>query len=86
MPQPQGGANLYQVTGEKARNARAATTDAKQAQFQARYASNYYACLKLLNLLLDKIKTNSKYSRGDKERSTPLGNGMPTKEEPSTAK
>ena len=50
MPQPQGGANLYQVTGEKARNARAATTDAEQAQFQARYAKTYYAWVKVINL------------------------------------
>ena len=65
--QPQGVANLYQVTEEKARYARAYTIDSEQAQAKlpARYAKNdyYYDALKLIKLLMhnldnmDKIKS-----------------------------
>ena len=48
--QPQGGADLYQVTEKKARNARADATDSEQAQteLQVRYAKSdyYYDALK----------------------------------------
>ena len=52
-PMPQGEANLYQVTEEKARNAMAATTDAEQtqlqAQFKARQTDFLLFCLKANN-------------------------------------
>ena len=58
MPQPQ---------------AMAVTTDAKQAQLQAqskaRHMDDYCATLKLILVILNMIKPNSHYSRGQKEHS-----------------
>ena len=63
--QPQGGANLYKVTEEKARYARAFSADSE------------HNALKLLKVLMDKLdnldKIKSYFSRGDKESSTPPG-------------
>ena len=43
------------VIEEAARNVRASTTGAEQAQFQARYDKTYYSYIKLINVYLDKI-------------------------------
>ena len=74
-------ANLYKVKGKKARNARADTTNSKQAQaqLQARYAKNdyYHDALKLLKVLMDNLdnldKIKSYFSRDDNEQSNPPG-------------
>ena len=57
--QPQGGANLYKVTEEKARYARAYSVDSEQAQAQLRprYAKKdyYHDALKILKVLMDNL-------------------------------
>ena len=78
-----------QVSEEKARKATAATTDAKQAQLQAqskaRHMDDYCATLKLILVILNMIKPNSHYSRGQKEYSNQTGLDIPNNEEPTTA-
>ena len=88
-PQPQG-------TSTPQPQAMAVTTDAKQAlaQLQAQskarqtddyYYQYYYAALKLIIVILNMIKPNSHYSRGQKEHSNQPGLDMPNKEKPDTA-
>ena len=79
--QHQGWANLYKMTEENARYARAYTRDSEQAQaqLQAKYAKNdyYHDALKLLKVPMDNLdnldKIKSYFSRGVNERSTPPG-------------
>ena len=79
-----------QGTSTPEHQAMAVITDAKQAPFKARHTDDYYyhyycATLKLIIVILNMIKPNSHYSRGQKEHSNQPGLDMPNKEKPDTA-